>query len=151
MKVKKIATCLLSPFDLYFQYEPESFLREFYPGDEATMLRIENTPHYKFLKLYQEIGKDIWNVYNDTDYIKMMIKWGRDDKHNKWKVARFLDTYNDIKKNGLRDTVSVLKDPMHRKSYVNGYEIFHGHHRSAVCCALNYKEISCTICKVLKH
>lgn len=141
LKVEKIPVS-----ELFFQYEPDSFLREFFPGTDEEMLRVDHSPHFRFAELYGRIGKKILKQYNDTDYIKLMIAWGRNDKHNLWKVKRFMNTYDSIKSKGLKGPISVLDKPLHKKFFKKGYEIFHGHHRAAICLSLGMNVIPCQIC-----
>lgn len=138
-------TILADVNSLYFQYVPNEFIKDFYPGDEKNMLSVCNSPHYRFLVLYQKIGSEICNpkIFNETDYIRMMIRWNRDGNHNKWKVNRFIETYESIKQKGLLSSLVITKTPLHYKFFEQGYEICHGHHRSACCLALNIYSISC--------
>lgn len=80
----------------------------------------------------------------------MMKYWGRGEKHNIWKVKRFLNNYNSIKKNGIKNPISVLRRPMHNKALHEGFEIYHGHHRATICFILGYKKIPCVMLKVIK-
>jgi len=146
-KPHKIRNAKIPVDELYFQYVPSTFRREFFPGPEESMLRLDNSPHYEFCMLYREIGDQIWKQYKETDYIKLMIAWGRDDKHNRWKVRRFLDTFSSIQKNGIRNRIIVLEKPMYKKFFKRGYEIFHGHHRASSLAALGHSFIPCTISK----
>ena len=148
-KIKNIKKKIIDIDNLYFQYIPEKFFKEIYPGDEKGMLRLENCPHYKFLLLYREIGKDIWNCYKDTDYIKLQILWGRDDKYTRKKASMFIKTYKDIKKHGLKKRIVVLDKPMHRQFFINGYEIYHGHHRAAICKVLGFNKVKCMVSKLI--
>ncbi len=152
-KPKKIQNRDIPSSKIYFQYEPKTFLKEFFPGDESEMLRVSNSPHYEFAKLYMDIGRQILTCYNDTRYVRLMIAWGRDDKHNKWKVGRFLETFDSIKKKGLSSRVIVLSKPLYKQTFgdprfAGRYEIFHGHHRAAICAALNIEPIPCTLSKI---
>lgn len=147
-KPRKIRNLAIPSNQIYFQYEPGTFLKEFFRGDESQMLRVDNSPHFEFVKLYKDIGKDIWDCYKETRYIRLMIAWGRDDKHNRWKADRFISTYESILKKGLFSRVVVLNEPMYKKFFVNGYEIFHGHHRSAICAVLSIDPIPCTVSKI---
>jgi len=140
LKIKKIRID-----KLYFQYKPDNFVRDLFPGKEEDMLRVDNSPHFKFAKLYQKIGKNILQEYKYTDYIKLMIAWGRDDKHNLWKVKRFVKTYDSIKSKGFKRHITVVKEPIHKKFFKKGYEISHGHHRAAICSSLGLTRISCQI------
>ena len=134
--------------DLYFQYIPDEFFREVYLGPEEEMMSLANSPHYRFLSLYQEIGKDIWQCYEETDYVKLMKFWGRSDKYNRNKVRKFIKTYNDIKKNGLKKKINVLESPMYRQFFSKGYEIYHGHHRASICKALEKRSLVCTVSRL---
>ncbi len=133
---------------LHFQYEPDNFIKRFFPGPDKSMLEIVNTPHYRFIKLYQEIGGEIMNRLNETPYIRLMTAWGRDAKHNVWKAKRFIQTYNSIRKNGISKPIVILEEPLHQKTFEQGYEIYHGHHRSAVCAALGHKSIKSKVCRL---
>jgi len=70
-KIKTFKTERIAIDKLFFQYEPDSFLREFFLGPEDVMLRVDHSPHFRFAELYGKIGKDILNQYQDTDYIKI--------------------------------------------------------------------------------
>jgi len=131
--------------NLYFQYVPNEFIREFYYGPEDEMLKIKNSPHYRFLLTYQEIGDQILKPenFNQTHYIQLMIAWGRDLKHNTWKTKRFVNTYENIKSKGLNSPITIVRKPLYQKLFKKGYEIYHGHHRAACCLALNYDKITC--------
>jgi hypothetical protein len=148
-KIKDITTKVIDVDKLYFQYIPEKFFKEIYPGDEKQMLSLENCPHYKFLLLYRKIGKAIWKCYRDTDYVKLQRLWGRDDKYSRKKAVTFIKTYKDIKKNGLKKRIVVLDKPMHKQFFVDGYEIYHGHHRAAICKVLGFGKIKCIISKLM--
>ncbi len=149
-KIKDIKRKIIDIDKLYFQYIPNEFLKDVYPGGEEDMLSLINSPHYRFLELYNEIGKKIWNNYKETDYIKLMKFWGRDDKYNRQKVAKFIKTYNSIRKRGLQKRIVVLNKPMYKKFFLDGYEIYHGHHRASICKFLEYKKVPCVISVLVK-
>jgi len=150
-KARVIKEMKLSLDDLYIQYVPGRFFREVFPGDEKTMLSIVSSPHYRFLQLYIEVGEGIWEHYDDTDYIHLMEFWGRKDKYNRKKVTNFVKTYNSIKANGLKNPIVVSQTPIYKKFFDDGYEIYHGHHRAAICKILGYKKVECRIVKVKKR
>lgn len=140
MKTVKVAIV-----DLHFQYIPEKFFKDLYPGSESDMLKLHNTPHYRFLKLYEELGKDIWDCYEETDYFKLMKRWGRDDKFSRKKIKRLIGNYRSILKDGLQSNITVLNEPLYKKHFNKGYEIWNGHHRAVICCVLGYKNLNCFV------
>ena len=148
-KIKDITTKVIDVDKLYFQYIPEKFFKEIYPGDEKDMFSLINSPHYKFLLLYNKIGKDIWECYRDTAYVKLQELWGRDDKTNRKKVVKFIKTYKSVKKYGLKKRIIVLNKPMHKQFFVDGYEIYHGHHRAAICKVLGFSKIKCIVSELI--
>ena len=147
-KIKKIKAINIDTNDLYFQYIPEKFFRELYTGKTEDMLSLINTPHYRFLILYEKVGDGIWDQYKDTDYVKLMMRWGRNDKFNKKKVSKFIETYKSIKKKGFQGRISVLNKPINKKNFEHGYEIYHGHHRASICKCLGYRNMPCMIYKL---
>lgn len=149
-RLKPIKQLSISISKLHFQYVPKEFHKEFYKGSTKDMMKVENSPHYSFIKLYSEIGGKIFKEYNNTDYIKMMKKWGRDDKHNVWKMKRFIDTYTSIKRQGFYGQLSVLEEPLYEKLFEDGFEIYHGHHRSAICLLIGMMDVPCKIFRVCK-
>jgi len=149
-KVKVIKDVKLHLDNLYFQYLPDKFFKDVYPGDEKTMMSVINSPHYKFLEIYREIGNKIWDCYKDTDYIRLMKFWGRNDKYNRSKVRNLIKIYNSIKSKGLKSRIVVSIRPMYKKFFDEGYEIYHGHHRAAVCCILGHNKVKCRIVKAVK-
>lgn len=147
-KVKFLRNKTISIDKLFFQYTPGRIPEDLFCGTREEMMNVKNTPHFRFVKLYLEIGNKILEKYKETDYCKLMIYWNRTDKHNKWKIKRFIKTINYIKQTKKVNTISVLDKPMHQKMFNDGYEIYHGHHRVAVWAALNHQNIKCKVfCK----
>ena len=149
-KIKDIKKKYIEIDRLHFQYIPDEFLKEVYPGPEEEMMNLVNSPHYRFLKLYEKIGTEIWKFYEETDYVKLMKFWGRDDKYNRDKVTKFIKTYKSIRKQGLQKRIILLDKPMYKQFFKEGYEIYHGHHRAVICKFLGIKKVPCTISKLLK-
>jgi hypothetical protein len=132
--------------DLYFQYYPDTFLAEFFTGDTiGEKLSLENTPHYAFAAFCEKKGKKACKEYHNERYIQLMLAWGRDDKHNQWKSKRFFDTFNSIKSKGFQGMITVVRKPVYEDhiSDRHGFEIYHGHHRAAICYFLGHKKIKC--------
>jgi len=142
--------------DLYFQYEPEgitSFQTDLFLGSTLTeKLNVFSTPHYEFAVLFDKLGESLLMDFEGTRYVQLMKRWGRDHKHNIWKTNRFWNTFSSIKKKGFIGCIQVLESPKNEDhiSSVGGFEIYHGHHRSAICAALGHKTIKCNVARERK-
>lgn len=132
--------------ELHFQYFPSRFIREVYGGNEEDKLLICNSPHYSFLKGYQEIGKKVLD--NKTNYHIMQSRWGRSDKWIHGKAGRFITMYEHIKNNGPISRVSVVEEPLYERVFDSGYEIYDGHHRATIYVVLGYEIIKCRVVAV---
>jgi hypothetical protein len=124
---------------------------------------IENTPHYKLLKEYE--NNPNLNLKN-TDYFTMAKRhldhvgrwfWHKDEKGIIRKMNEFLKLYNNIKEKGYdfrKDSIIVecaqsknagskgrTKAPYVKAYYPEGFEIWEGHHRVAILAKLGYEEI----------
>ena len=149
-KIKDIKIKNIDIDRIYFQYIPEKFFKEIYSGDPGEMLSLGNSPHYKLLVLYDKIGKDIWKCYKDTDYVKLQRLWGRSNKYCRKKISKFIKTYKSIRKYGLKKHIVVLDKPMYKQFFIDGYEIYHGHHRAVIYKILGFKKIRCMISRLVK-
>lgn len=133
--------------ELHFQYVPGRFNREVYGGNDDDMLLVRHSPHYSFLKEYQRIGRDV--LKTDSDYYKMHSLWNRERRWIEKKMDRFINLYEDIKKNGHRDKIIVVEEPLYEKKFDSGYEIYDGHHRASICAVLGHDKVSCKIVKIV--
>ena len=145
-KVTVLKALDISPDDLHFQYFPGRFIREVY-GNDGNMMLVKNSPHYSFLEKYVEIGDAIRSM-KDTNYYKMQHMWGRGDKYITKKINKIIRLYEQIKKNGLKRKVQIVEEPLYERVFDEGYEIYDGHHRAAVCALLRYDVISCEMVTV---
>jgi len=132
--------------DIKAQYNPNrfSFWRSLHVGPKKEVLNMFYSPHYRFLNQYKEYGICLAKV-NKTSYYKLQKLYGRNDRWIKEKIYKFLDLYEDIRKNGVKKPIIVVNKPLVSNKYNSGLEIFEGHHRTACCLLLGMKEILCKI------
>ncbi len=130
------------------QYNPSrfKFWKSLHIGPKQEVLNIKYSPHYRLLKQYIEQNKNIRN----TDYYKLQKLYGRNDKWIKNKINKFINLFEDIKKNGydLNQRIIILNKPIVKNKYNNKYEIFEGHHRITCCLILKLEKIPCQIIKI---
>ena len=131
--------------ELHFQYFPSRFIREVY-GSDGNMMLVKNSPHCDFLIQYEKVGKEVYKA--NTNYYKMQKAWGRDERYILKKMKKLTGLYDSIKKNGLKVKVQVLEEPLYKRVFDDGYEIYDGHHRASVCFILGYKKIKCEVITV---
>ncbi len=152
---------------LYFQYVPQIFHQQFWPGNDPML--VENSPHVRLLQSFKQ-GKRK-DVLMNSDYVRMQQYWSkigyagtsvkRDRKMIESKVDKFLQIYESIKKRGFfkKYAIEVLRKPLwltrykHEDNIIQGMlkippgapgpgpEIYHGHHRAACCYVLGIRRI----------
>jgi len=146
--------------ELHFQYIPIVYNEKFWAGRKLT---IANSPHVRLLKQYKKIGTQ-WEELWQTDYVKMMEYWNSIGFHKRdktfiiSKMKRFFILYKSIKSKGYQESncISVLSRPLyvtrygHEESFLEGYEIWHGHHRAVCCYVVGIKKIKCKLFKDIK-
>jgi hypothetical protein len=125
----------ISPKKLNAQHNPSRFKhwKLLHEGPDDKVLNMIYSPHYRLLKSYKE------QKYETTPYYKLQKLYGRNDKWIRKKINKFIDMYENIKTNGFKDDpkIVVLINPIVENKYNDSYEIFEGHHRVAICLALN--------------
>jgi len=134
------------------QYNPKRFkywssLHDDFP---QTVLKMEYSPHIRFLRFYQQHGKGIWNKIEESAYYKLQKLYGRDRAWIVKKAKKFIRLYVDIKHRGFEGYIEILKHPMHKNKYNESYEIYEGHHRTACCIALGITEVEYEIPRLNK-
>jgi len=152
--LKRIKKAKLSINCLHFQYNPPIFNEIFWPD-----LSVQHSPHVNFLLSYLD-GGNLW----ESTYVKLLQYWNRIGygKRNKkdisQKMKRFINLFNDIrKKKRIHSFVHVLNSPIWQTRYntsypfeKKGYEIWHGHHRSACYYVLGINKVACIVLKDIK-
>lgn len=120
------------------QYNPERFRfwKSLHNGPKKEVLNMLYSPHYRFLKEYQQQI----NIKN-TSYYKLQKLYGRDHKWIKNKINKFIELFESIKNEGCREKIIILSKPLVINRYNNKYEIFEGHHRLSCFLILNKKQI----------
>ena len=153
--LKEIKKLAIPISQLHFQYLEPVFNKKFWPEND---MLVANSPHVHFLKLYQKHGdnfKELWK----SRYVQQFLYWRRigfhhrDDKYIKSKIRRVVNLYNSIKRHGYikKHRISALSESIWASRYggknvfLGDYEIWHGHHRSAVCYVLGIKEVPCIL------
>lgn len=118
------------------QYNPDRFMfwKSLYEGPKGEVLNMIYSPHCRLLR-----GKGV-------AYYKMHQLYGKNDRWIRDKIKKFINLFEEIKKDGgYRNNIIILKEPLVKNKYNNGFEIFEGHHRVACCLVLGVKEINCKI------
>lgn len=121
------------------QYNPDrfNFWKSLHEGSEEEVLNMIYSPHCRFLK------------DKGVAYYKMHQLYGKNDRWIRDKIKKFINLFEEIKKDGgYRNNIIILKEPLVKNEYNNGFEIFEGHHRVACCLVLGVKEI---LCKVIRR
>jgi len=121
------------------QYNPDrfKFWRFLHKGPDQEVLNMLYSPHYRFLKEYQEQI----NIKNTT-YYNLQKLYGRNDKWIINKINNFIELFESIKKYGCKEKITVLSKPLVENKYNNNFEIFEGHHRLSCLLILNKKQIT---------
>lgn len=107
---------------------------------DKDILNIENSPHVNFLLNLDKLNKNNTTTYK---YYKMHKINGKDHFWILDKINKFIELFNNIKNNGFNGNIEILKKPIYKNDYNDGYEIWKGHHRLSCCHVLNIKKIEC--------
>ena len=138
---KVIKTDNIKLDQIYFQYVPGRFEKAFRTTPSVSTLHISQLPHCDLLRKYVDSkSTDLLK----TDYYKMHEAWGRNKKWIESRILKFIKLFENVSKNGLRKAIMVLEKPMHKKFH-DGYEIYEGHHRTAVYVVLGRESIKSKI------
>lgn len=126
------------------QYNPDRFeyWKSIHTGPNNEVLNMFYSSHYRFLNQY--LKKEINNT-EDTAYYKLQKLYGRKDKWIRNKIDKFIWLFESIKKDGCKENIIILKNPLVKNIYNNGFEIFEGHHRYACFAILKIKKIKCKV------
>jgi len=127
------------------QYNSDRFhlYKSLHKGPDSEALRMQYSPHCRFLKLYEDKGKDIFSSVENTAYYKMHRKYGKCHEWTINKIKKFIALYNNIKAEGYKEDsrVTVFEKPLISNKFNDTYEIWEGHHRVACCIYLGIKYI----------
>lgn len=118
------------------QYNPDRFMfwKSLHEGPKEEVLNMIYSPHCRFLRDKEVV------------YYKMHQLYGKNDRWIKDKIKKFINLFEEIKKDGgYKNNIIILKEPLVKNEYNNGFEIFEGHHRVACCLVLDVKEILCKV------
>lgn len=124
------------------QYNPDrfKFWKSLYEGPEEEVLNMLYSPHCRFLDQYIK-----QNNLEVTSYYKLQKLYGRNHKWIKNKINKFINLFEDIKKNGCLKKIIILTHPLVKNIYNNSFEIYEGHHRYSCLVNLGTKEIKCKV------
>lgn len=144
--------------ELRFQYIGTTYNAEVFPGKDP--MRVSNTPHVRLLEKYLSVGKD-WDELWDSDYVRMLQYWesigytgsskNRDKKFIMQRIKKLITLYESIKKIGIESPIEVLEESFWKTRYnakepfLDKYEIWHGHHRSACAFLLGMDNVICRL------
>jgi len=122
------------------QYNPKrvKFWKQLHVGPKEEVFNMKYSPHYRFLQAYDENHKILENI-KTSPYYKMHILYGKTHNWTMDKINKFINNFNDIKKNGIKEEVEV------NKISENEYEIYEGHHRVSIWLYLGHDNIICKI------
>lgn len=117
------------------QYNPERFhlWKSLHNGPGKEALNMIYSPHYRFLRGHK------------SAYHQLQKYYGRNNKWIKNKINKFLEVYDNIRKEGFTENISALEIPLVKNDYNNSFEIFEGHHRVACALSLGLEVIPCEI------
>jgi len=119
------------------QYNPDRF--KFWEKVCGSSLNINTGPFWYYL----ETG-------NTCKYFEVFRGYGRS---NKWIIRNIIDfnsLIKDVKKNGIRELPLVLKKPLVKNDYNDGYEIFEGHRRLSIALHFNIRQ-KIKLCEVVNE
>lgn len=128
------------------QYNPDRFRfwKSLHEGPEEEVLNMIYSPHYRLLKQYVDQGDAIQNL-SKTPYYNLQKLYGRNDKWIRSKMLEFINLFANIRSEGYKNRIAVLRKPLVKNKYNSGFEIYEGHHRLACCLVLGMEEIPCII------
>lgn len=117
------------------QYNPDRFRfwKELHEGPKGEELNMLYSPHCRLLQ------------GDASSYYKMQKLYGRNDGWIKTKMDGFIEIFNSIQDEGIRDNIHILSKPLVKNKYNDSFEIFEGHHRVACCLVIGMKEIKCNV------
>jgi hypothetical protein len=119
-------------------------------SEDLNVLDIWQSPHIMFLAEYAAKGKGIWDTISDQPYYKMHREYGKDKKWTVRKCKTFLQLHDDIKSvRKLTEPVALLTTPIAKNPYTKDFEIYEGHHRTAICLWLNMDPLRANIYEVI--
>lgn len=126
------------------QYNPDrfKFWKSLHGGPEEEVLNMLYSPHYRFLNQYMQRN----NIKNSS-YYKLQKLYGRNHKWIKDKINKFINLFEDIKKNGCLKKITILTNPLVKNIYNDSFEIYEGHHRHSCLMVLGKKKIKCRVIK----
>lgn len=138
----------INPSELSAQYNPDRFklwAKTCIEVKENKFLNLKYSPHVHLLNLYNKNSGSIKTSLELIPYYKMHKNYGKSDEWIISKIKSFLDIYEDIKINGIKEPPIILTSPIVKNPYNESYEIFEGHHRCSISYFLDYPLIKCRI------
>ena len=163
MDLKLLRKSTVKVSSLHCQHIPWLFDSKIWHGDDPML--IQNSPHVRFLRVYEKVGDNRQKLL-ETDYAEMYRDWDRkgfrrfnkkprDDKYINFKISRIISVYEAIKRKGFshKYPIDVLETPFwktrygHDAGFLQGREIWHGHHRAASSFCLEIDRVPCLFYK----
>jgi len=126
------------------EYNPKRYdlYASLFRDNTSNVRNMKLSPMYEFVFRYNKSKstgeKFIWT---NTRYYQMQLLYGRDHPYAMVKMSNFINTFNNIEKNGIKEYPLVTSEGEHGQ-----FQIKDGHHRIACAMVLDYKKI---ICKVI--
>ena len=140
------------PFnEISIQFNPERFeqYKSVYKGVYDRVLNINQSPHCKLLRDYNNKGNNVWRGFCNHPYYRMQRRFGKSRKSATAKAKKLVELFEDIKTNGFKGRITVIDKPIIPNPYNSGYELYGCLHLAACCIVLGVESLEATIIKAV--